>query len=671
MAEGDLLIEDGSVNKFNGNSSEANVVEEQEPNFDDPDDFIDDISDEELLGDILKNKPTQDLGLKSVIIVDGIPQVSQERFEKLRNVLMKLFSKCGVILKDYFPLDENNTTKGYAFFEFENSSQAQEATKNFNGHKLDKHHVFSVNMFQDIDKFLNIPDEFEEPTKGDYVDRGNLRDWLQDPDCFDQYSVVYEGGDKTAVYLNSSPEPTLVNEREFWTEQSIHWSPYGTYMATFHKQGIALWGGPGLPQMLKFAHEGVTYIDFSPCENYLVTLSQSLMLTNQENAITVWDVRMQAVKRTFYADNSTLNISWPILKWSYDDKYFARISNDSLYIYETETFSLLEKKSMKINGIQNFSWSPSQNILAYWVAEDQNVPARVALIEIPSKVELRAKNLFSVADCKMHWQKNGDYLCVKVDRYTKAKKERNDAAKYTGMYYNFELFHLREKQIPVDSIEIKEPIICFSWEPVGSKFAIIHGDSPLQTVSFYGIKQGTTVALLKKFEQKTCNTLSWSPTGQFILTDIEWDPTGRYVATIVSYWTNKADNAYWIWSFQGRLIRKQPLERLCQFLWRPRPPSILSEEKVKEIRKNLKKYAEEFDAKDRLAHSKLSKEIIAKRQQQIKEYKQVLDANRKIWEENHSARLALRGLTEEPEIEYEEEEYEILIKEETIELENL
>lgn len=75
--------------------------------------------------------------------------------------------------------------------------------------------------------------------------------------------------------------------------------------------------------------------------------------------------------------------------------------------------------------------------------------------------------------------------------------------------------------------------------------------------------------LSEKFEQKTCNTLSWSPTGQFIvlaalrsssytlefvdtsdftitntqehfkLTDIEWDPTGRYVATIVSYWTNK------------------------------------------------------------------------------------------------------------------------------------
>jgi hypothetical protein len=38
----------------------------------------------------------------------------------------------------------------------------------------------------------------------------------------------------------------------------------------------------------------------------------------------------------------------------------------------------------------------------------------VVLLEIPSRNELRVKNLFNVADCKMHWQKCGDYLCVKV-----------------------------------------------------------------------------------------------------------------------------------------------------------------------------------------------------------------------------------------------------------------
>lgn len=43
-----------------------------------------------------------------------------------------------------------------------------------------------------------------------------------------------------------------------------------------------------------------------------------------------------------------------------------------------------------------------------------------------SRNEIRPKNLFNVADCKIHWQKSGDYLCVKVDRYSKVKKEKND-----------------------------------------------------------------------------------------------------------------------------------------------------------------------------------------------------------------------------------------------------
>lgn len=71
--------------------------------------------------------------------------------------------------------------------------------------------------------------------------------------------------------------------------------------------------------------------------------------------------------------------------------------------------------------------------------------------------QIRTKNLFNVADCKMHWQKCGDYLCVKVARYAKARREKNDV-KYSGIYYNFEIFHMREKGIPVDSLEIKENI---------------------------------------------------------------------------------------------------------------------------------------------------------------------------------------------------------------------
>merc|ERR1712059_95602 len=57
----------------------------------------------------------------------------------------------------------------------------------------------------------------------------------------------------------------------------------------------------------------------------------------------------------------------------------------------------------------------------------------------------------------------------------------------------------------------------------------------------------------------------------FMCTDIEWDPTGRYVATGVSYWAHKADNAYWLWNFQGKILKRSNVEKFCQLVWRPRP----------------------------------------------------------------------------------------------------
>jgi uncharacterized protein with WD repeat len=56
--------------------------------------------------------------------------------------------------------------------------------------------------------------------------------------------------------------------------------------------------------------------------------------------------------------------------------------------------------------------------------------------------------------CKMHWQSSGDYLCVKVDRHTKTKK---------STYTNFELFRIREKDIPIEQLEIKDQIVAFAW----------------------------------------------------------------------------------------------------------------------------------------------------------------------------------------------------------------
>ena len=38
----------------------------------------------------------------------------------------------------------------------------------------------------------------------------------------------------------------------------------------------------------------------------------------------------------------------------------------------------------------------------------------------------------------------------------------------------------------------------------------------------------------------------------------------RYVITGVSWWGHKVDNGYWIWNFQGKILKRVALTKFCQ-----------------------------------------------------------------------------------------------------------
>lgn len=43
--------------------------------------------------------------------------------------------------------------------------------------------------------------------------QGNMRHWIEDADCRDQYSVIYEAGERTAIFNNDAKDPITSEER--------------------------------------------------------------------------------------------------------------------------------------------------------------------------------------------------------------------------------------------------------------------------------------------------------------------------------------------------------------------------------------------------------------------------------------------------------------------------
>lgn len=58
------------------------------------------------------------------------------------------------------------------------------------------------------------------------------------------------------------------------------------------------------------------------------------------------------------------------------------------------------------------------------------------------------------------------------------------------------------------------------------------------------------------------------------------------------------ENGYHLYDFKGEQLREEPVEKFKQWLWRPRPPTLLTKEEQKQIRKNLREYSKVFEQED-------------------------------------------------------------------------
>ena len=435
-------------------------------------------------------------------------------------------------------------------------------------------------------------------------------------------------GESVGVFWNKKRDPPEnIVDRQHWTESFVQWSPLGTYLTSMHAQGVQLWGGPSWQRQKRFAHPFVNMVDFSPGEKYLTTWSFKPIQVEEGHPIftleedgknyIIWDLATGKVLRSFQTHDIPgpsvdetgqpvkKKIAWPAFKWSADDKYVARmLEGQSISVYELPRMNLLDKTSIKIEGVKDFEWAPAnpqrdgiktyEQLFCYWTPEIGSNPAKVGLMSIPSKEIVRTRNLFNVSDAKLHWQSQAAYVCVKVDRHSKSKK---------SLATNLEIFRVREKGVPVEVVDsIKDTVINFAWEPKGDRFVLITTGEvlvatavpPKTSVSFFCPEKIKGVGVgnfkhIRTVDKKNSNAIYWSPKGRFVVvatvhsqqsfdldfwdldfegekpesdkdltanlqlmntadhygvTDIDWDPTGRYVATSASMWKHSVSDIH-------------------------------------------------------------------------------------------------------------------------------
>lgn len=104
------------------------------------------------------------------------------------------------------------------------------------------------------------------------------------------------------------------------------------------------------------------------------------------------------------------------------------------------------------------------------------------------------------------------------------------------------------------------------------------------------------------------------------------------------------ENGYHLYDFKGTLLREEHVDRFKQWLWRPRPPTLLSKEEQKQIRKNLREYSKIFEEQDQYELDTANLAVVETRRRLLNEW---YEWRKRVEEELREERRE-RGLPEDP-----------------------
>eukprot|EP00924_Labyrinthula_sp_SR-Ha-C_P005966 snap_masked-scaffold_14-processed-gene-10.44-mRNA-1 protein AED:1.00 eAED:1.00 QI:0/-1/0/0/-1/1/1/0/713 len=649
--------------------------------------------------------------LKSILLVSNIPKVPLAKAPKLISMLTKLFSSFGTLVNSPTELSETFTqlsTKGifvpfkekvsepFAYIFFSTSSEASAAISARHNYKLDKSHTFKVYSLFDLQTFLHsesppaeisLPDPLAELPENESKQQ-ELESWQLDSRGRDQYLVRY--AQETEVYytqgisgvtsdgavqpgiqgLDVDPSVTTSDDLVFngakekskglvLTDGKVSWSPSGKYLVTWHRPGLALWGGRSddWEKLGKLRADGVKKVEWNLQET-------RILAQGGDDGWMLLDVNSGKLIRKWGGSG--------LMEFTGDGKSVVKLLIDGIGVWSAVDGVRVGSKAIYAKDVQGLSCCKrGNNVFAYWQAGnvEGGTPGSVSLLNVEKgKVNvLKKKQVFHLKDVELHWQHEGQFLCAEVLRNTKSGKSTFTALEF------FKLDNLLN--VRNQTLEIREHVHNFAFEgglkkdDVGNRFSV----ATVENVSFYEIQRNQLMNIRKVAEaDRSILRVTWSPRGEFFTFDsfdkdkpeiefgslkgaelrllrkvqhfkakaIAWSPSGLIVASVGmqrlygdSIQSDKLENGFSLWSFLGSSLLRRDVQDLYFFEWRPWSRVVESEVAEADVpTEALEKYVEE----DRLRRERRKIARDVDRLQQLKEFRAIRDKLKVVGETHQS-----------------------------------
>ena len=380
--------------------------------------------------------------------------------------------------------------------------------------------------------------------------------------------------------LRSFGSSGLVSELN---ESGFAWSASSNYLARIVNGAVFVYETPTmqLARQAPLRYENVKVVSWAPVGDWLAVWTPET--SNEPGSLVVVDAGTRAevtTKKLFSTGDAPAEVWWHpeadylALKAS---RLLSRSKKSGKTVFEVIRLRENNCPSDAIENISNVvsvSWEPCSSRFALIMGEDKKVvPSATCPTGIVTEFKLK---LYTLAAGKpLEEPKKDSIVPLMNGSFNRVEWSPNGQ--------HFVLF-----QGPVQS----KPLEISAYSP-DRKTATT--GNPNGELLFYSATSSGVLELMCKEEHMNMNRAIWDPSGRFLVTAVQLNVHEKNAPS----YKMEQYSGYYLWTFQGRNLRKVEGVRLWNVEWRPHVQGAVSSKEKKMLVKSLREKSVVFEEEDR------------------------------------------------------------------------